>query len=97
VTKHKSLEASCFSEKYEENYPTHDLELAAIVHSLKIQRHYLMGNKRELYTDHKILKYFFTQMEFNMMQWRLLELIKGYDAEVNYHPNKANVVADALS
>jgi hypothetical protein len=52
--------------KHEENYPTHDLELAAIVLALKIWRHYLMENKCELYTDHKSLKYFFTQTELNM-------------------------------
>jgi hypothetical protein len=46
--------------KYEENYPTHDLEPAAIVHALKIWRHYLIGNKCEIFTDHKSLKYIFT-------------------------------------
>jgi glutaredoxin-related protein len=54
--------------KHEENYPTHDLELAAVVHAPKILRHYLMGNKCELYTDHKSLKYFFTRTELNMRQ-----------------------------
>jgi hypothetical protein len=43
------------------------------------------------------LKYFFTQTELNMRQRRWLELIKDYDVEINYHPGKANVVADALS
>jgi hypothetical protein len=42
------------------DYPTHDLELAAVVHALKIWRHYLMGKRCELYTDHKSLKYIFT-------------------------------------
>jgi hypothetical protein len=83
--------------KHEENYLTHDLELAAVVHALKIWRHYLMGNKCELYTGHKSLKYFFTQTELNMRQRRWLELIKGYDVEIIYHPGKSNVVADALS
>jgi hypothetical protein len=73
------------------------LELAAVVHALKIWRHYLMGNKCELFTDHKSLKYFFTQTELNMRQRRWLELIKDYDVEINYHLGKANVVADALS
>jgi hypothetical protein len=45
---------------HEQNYPTHDLEFAAIVHALKIWRHYLIGNKCEIYTDHKSLKYIFT-------------------------------------
>jgi hypothetical protein len=52
--------------KHEVNYPTHDLELAAVVHALKIWRHYLMGKRCELYTDHKSLKYIFTQMNLNL-------------------------------
>ncbi|GKV03839.1 hypothetical protein SLEP1_g16082 [Rubroshorea leprosula] len=55
---------------YEENYPTHDLELATIVFALKIWRHYLYGETCEIFTDHKTL---------------------------NYHPGKANKVANALS
>nr|AAP73852.1 putative gag-pol polyprotein [Oryza sativa Japonica Group] len=79
------------------NYPTHDLELAAVVHALKIWRHYLIGNHCDIYTDHKSLKYIFTQSDLNLRQRRWLELIKDYDLEVHYHPGKANVVADALS
>ncbi|WVZ54712.1 hypothetical protein U9M48_005470 [Paspalum notatum var. saurae] len=60
-------------------------------------RHYLMGNKCKIYTDHKSLKYIFTQTELNMRQKRWLELIKYYELEIHYHPRKANVVADALS
>ena len=82
---------------HEQKYPTHDLELAAIVVALKIWRHYLYGEKCEIYTDHKSLKYIFTQKELNMRQRRWLELIKDYDCTINYHPRKANVVADALS
>ncbi|WVZ53080.1 hypothetical protein U9M48_004066 [Paspalum notatum var. saurae] len=83
--------------KHEANYPTYDLELAAVVHALKIWRHYLLGNTCNIYTDHKSLKYIFTQPEINMRQRRWLELIKDYDLEIHYHPSKANVVADALS
>jgi hypothetical protein len=83
--------------RHEEHYPTHDLELAAVVHALKIWHHYLLGNTCHIYTDHKSLKYIFTQAESNMRQRRWLELIKYYDLEVHYHPRKANVVADALS
>ncbi|WVZ71943.1 LOW QUALITY PROTEIN: hypothetical protein U9M48_020471 [Paspalum notatum var. saurae] len=54
--------------KHEANYPTHDLELAAVVHALKIWRHYLLGNTCHIYTDHKSLKYIFTQPELNMRQ-----------------------------
>jgi hypothetical protein len=82
--------------RHEEHYPTHDLELTAVVHALKICRHYLLGNTFHIYTDHKSLKYIFTQAELNMRQRRWLELIKDYDLEVHY-PGKANVVADALS
>jgi len=67
---------------HEQNYPTHDLELVAVVHALKIWRHYLIGNKCDIYTDHKSLKYFFTQAELNMRQRRWLELIKDYDLNI---------------
>jgi hypothetical protein len=82
---------------HEQNYPTHDLELAAVIHALKIWRYHLMGAKCNIYTDHKSLKYIFTQADLNMRQRRWLELIKDYDLEVHYHPGKANVVANALS
>jgi hypothetical protein len=82
---------------HERNYPTHDLELEAVVHALKTRRHYLYGQKCDVYTYHKSLKYIFTQSELNMRQQRLLELIKDYELEIHYHPGKANVVADALS
>jgi hypothetical protein len=83
--------------KHEANYLTHDLELATVVHALKIWRHYLMGKRCELYMDHKSLKYVFTQVNLNLRQRRWLDLIKDYDLGINYHPGKANVVADALS
>jgi len=83
--------------KHEVNYPTHDLELAAVVHSLKIWRHYILGHKCDIYMDHKSLKYIFTQNDLNLRQRRWLELIKDYELEIHYHPGKANVVVDALS
>jgi hypothetical protein len=83
--------------KHEENYLTHDLELAAVVHALKIWRHYIIGKSCEVYSDHKSLKYIFTQPDLNLRQQRWLELIKNYDLGINYHPDKANVVSDALS
>jgi hypothetical protein len=82
---------------HEQNYPTHDLELAVVVHTLKVWRHYRMGTHFNIFTDHKSLKYIFTQADLNMRQRRWLELIKDYDLEVHYHLGKANVVADALS
>ena len=83
--------------RHEEHYPAHDLELAVVVHAFKLWRHYLLGNICHIYTDHKSLKYIFTQSELNMRQRRWFELIKDYELEIHYHPGKANVVADALS
>jgi hypothetical protein len=74
--------------KHELNYPTQDLELAAVVHALKIWRHYIMETKCQFYTDHKSLKYIFTQKDLNHRQCRWLELIKVYDLEIHYHPGK---------
>ncbi|KAJ9542719.1 hypothetical protein OSB04_029225 [Centaurea solstitialis] len=82
---------------HEANYPTHDLELVAVVFALKIWRHYLYGVKCTIYTDHRSLKYFLDQPNLNMRQRRWLDVVKDYDCEILYHPGKANVVADALS
>jgi hypothetical protein len=60
--------ASCQLRKHEENYPTHDLELATVVHALKIWRHYLISHRCEIYSDHKSLKYIFTQNDLNLRQ-----------------------------
>ncbi|KAL0401650.1 UNVERIFIED_CONTAM: hypothetical protein Slati_4194900 [Sesamum latifolium] len=64
---------------HEMNYQTHDLELAAIVHALKIWRHYLYGETFHIFTDHKSLKYIPTQKELNLRQRRWIELLKDYD------------------
>ena len=53
--------------KNEENYPTHDLELAAVVFALKIWRHYLYGVPCRIFTGHKSLQYIFTKKELNLM------------------------------
>ena len=82
---------------HEHNYPTHDLELAAVVHALKQWRPYLFGNRCEIFSDRKSLKYLFTQPDLNLRQRRWLELITDYNVSLNYQPGKANVVADALS
>ncbi|RVW84862.1 Transposon Tf2-12 polyprotein [Vitis vinifera] len=82
---------------YERNYPTHDLELAAVVFALKIWRHFLFGETCEIFTDHKSLKYLFSQKELNMRQRRWIELLKDYDCIIQYHPGKVNVVVDALT
>jgi hypothetical protein len=65
--------------------------------ALRTWCHYLLGSAVHIYTDHKILKYIFTQSDLNMRQRRWLELIKDYELEVHYHPGKANVVANTLS
>ncbi|KAJ4960597.1 hypothetical protein NE237_020507 [Protea cynaroides] len=82
---------------HEKNYPTHDLKLATVVHAVKIWRHYLYGEKFQIKSDHKSLTYLFNQKELNKQQRRWLELLKDYDCDIQYHPRKANVVADALS
>ena len=82
---------------HEKNYPTHDLELDAIVFALKIWRHYLYREKCFIYIDKKSLKYLPSQREMNLRQRRWMELIKDYDCVIDYHPGKANVVADVLS
>src|SRR5262249_49054378 len=82
---------------HEKNYPTHDLELAAVSFVLKMLRHYLYEETCEIYTDHKSLQYIFQQRDLNLRQRRWIELLKDYDCTILYHPGKANVVADALS
>ncbi|KAA3462425.1 ty3-gypsy retrotransposon protein [Gossypium australe] len=82
---------------HEKNYPTHDLELAAIIFALKICRHHLYSEKCHIFTDHRSLKYILTQKDLNLQQRRWLELLKEYELVIDYHPGKANVVAEALS
>ena len=60
---------------HEENYPTHDLEPAAVVHALKTWRYYLLGNRCEIFTGHQSLKYIFTQPDLNLRQRCWVELI----------------------
>ena len=82
---------------HEQNYPTHDLELAAIVFALKIWRYYLYGEQFEVFSYHKSLRYIFTHQGLNMRQCRWMEYMEDYDFTLHYHPGKANVMADALS
>nr|GEV42056.1 putative reverse transcriptase domain-containing protein [Tanacetum cinerariifolium] len=81
----------------EENYITHDLELGAVVFTLKIWSHYLYDTKCTIFIEHKSLQHILHQKELNMRQRRWLELLADYDCEIRYHPGKENVVADALS
>ncbi|GKB24156.1 putative reverse transcriptase domain-containing protein [Tanacetum coccineum] len=73
------------------------LELGAVVFALKIWRHYLYGTKSVIHTYHKSLQDIFSQKELNMRQRRWIELFSDHDCEIRYHPDKANVVADALT
>ena len=82
---------------HEQNYPTHDMELAVVVFALKIWHHYLYGEEFEVYSNHKSLKYIFTQRDLNMRQRIWMEFLEDYDFTLHYHHGKANVVTDALS
>lgn len=75
---------------HEKNHPTHDLELAAVIFVLKIWRHYLYGEKSEVHTDHKSLKYLFSKKELHLRQRSWAEYLKDYDITIYYHPGKAN-------
>ena len=88
---------SCRLKNNEQNHPTHDMELASVVFALKIWHHYLYDEEFEVYSDHKSLKYIFTQGDLNMRQCRWMEFLEDYDFTLHYHPGKANVVADALN
>jgi hypothetical protein len=83
--------------EHEKNYATHDLELASIVHALRKWRHYLMGKKFELRTDHNGLKYLFDQPTLNARQIRWLEFLCEYDFDIKHIKGKENKVVDALS
>ncbi|MCO5595420.1 hypothetical protein L7F22_049462 [Adiantum nelumboides] len=82
---------------HERNYPTHDLELLAVVHALNKWRHYLLSQIFELVTDHKSLKWIFTQPELNMRQRRWVEFLQEFNFEIKFRPGKENQAADALS
>ena len=71
---------------HEQNYPTHDMELATVVFALKIWHHYLYGEEFKVYSDHKILKYVFMQRDLNMRQRIWIEFLEDYDFTLHYHP-----------
>jgi hypothetical protein len=83
--------------EHERNYSMHDLELASIIHALRMWRHYLMGTKFELRTYHIGLKYLFEQLTLNSRQTRWLEFLSEYDFDINHIKGKENKVVDALS
>ena len=82
--------------RHEENYATHDLELLAIVYALKVWRHYFVGQKFELKTDHCGLQHIFTQSDLNARQWHWSELLSEYDFEITYIKGTTNPVVDAF-
>jgi hypothetical protein len=83
--------------EHEVNYVTHDLELATIVHALKMWRHYLLGRKLVLMMDHCGLQYLFDQPKLNARQARWMALLSEFDFEIKHIKGKENRVADALS
>ncbi|WMV29802.1 hypothetical protein MTR67_023187 [Solanum verrucosum] len=82
---------------HEKNYPTYDLELATIMFALNILRHNLFSVHVDVFTDQQSFQYLFEKNDLNLRQKRFLELLMDYEMSVLYHPNKENVVADALS
>ena len=82
---------------HEKNYATYDLELAAIIHALKMWRHHLIGRKFILMTDNKGLKYLLDQPNLNAWQAQWLAFLSEYDFEIQHIKGKENKVADALS
>ena len=83
--------------EHEKNYATHDLELVAIVHALKMWRNYLMGRTFELRTNHCSLKYLFDQPTLNARKARWLEFLCEFDFEIKHIKGKENKLVDALS
>ncbi|RDX66225.1 Retrovirus-related Pol polyprotein from transposon 17.6, partial [Mucuna pruriens] len=81
---------------HERNYPTHDVELAIMVFTLKIWRHYLYDIKFEVFSDHKSLRYLFDQKVLNTRLRRWLEYPKDFDFDHSYHSRKANVTSESL-
>ena len=82
---------------HENNYATYDLELAAVIHALKMWRHHLIGRKFILMTDNKGLKYLLDQPNLNARQARWVAFLSEYDFEIQHIKGKENKVADALS
>nr|GEX25669.1 retrotransposon protein, putative, Ty3-gypsy subclass [Tanacetum cinerariifolium] len=81
---------------HEKNYTTHDLELGAVVFTLKMWRHYLYGTKCVVFNDHKSLQHILDQKELNMRQRWWLELLSDYDCETNMKAEIATYVSKCL-
>jgi hypothetical protein len=85
------------SKEHERNYVTHDLQLASIIHALKMWQHYIMGRKFLLLTNNNSVKYLFSQPDLNARQARWLAFLSEFDFEVRHIKGKENKIADALS
>jgi hypothetical protein len=83
--------------EHERNYATHDLELSSISHALRMWRHYLMGKRFELRTDHIGLKYLFEHPTLNARKKRWMEFLSEYDIDINHIKGKENKFVDELS
>jgi hypothetical protein len=83
--------------EHERHYATHDLKFTSIIHALRKWRHYLMGKRFELRTNHNGLKYLFDQTTLNVRQTRWLEFLSEYDFDINHIKGKENNVVDALN
>ena len=84
--------------EHDKNYATHYLELAAMVHALKMRRHYLMGKKFELGTNHDGLKYLFEQPILNLRERRWMdEKLCECEFDIKHIKGEENKVTDALS
>ena len=81
---------------HENNYTTYDLELAIVIHALKMWHHYLIGRIFLLMSDNISLKYLFDQQNLNARQARWLAFLSEYDFEIKYIKGKENKVAYAL-
>lgn len=82
---------------HQKNYLIHDLELVAVVSSLKISGHYVYGVYVGVFTDHNSFQYVLKQKDLNLHLRSVLEFVKYYDMSVFYHSSKENVVVDAFS
>ena len=83
--------------EHEKNYPTHDIELAAIIHALKMCSHYLIGRQLLLKEDNMSLKYLFEKPYMNARKDRWLSFLSEYHFELKHIKGKENKIVDALS